>query len=108
MREEMTEMKLVEVKIGHNITCNKCGTVVETMYDKPSTILEDMTHSFEVQFEYGSKHDGEKWAFHLCEECLIQIIKEFQVVPDGFAEEQYTNMNKVDRQKLFEKWAKQK
>ena len=53
-------MKLVEVKIGHNITCNKCGTVVETIYDKPSTILEDMTHSFEVQFEYGSKHDGEK------------------------------------------------
>jgi hypothetical protein len=34
--------------------------------------------SFEVQFGYGSKYDGEKWKLDICDECAEQKLKEFK------------------------------
>lgn len=55
--------------------CNKCG--------KESNDL-DINENIEVDlsFNYGSRRDGTKMSFSLCDDCLDEIINGFKIEPD--------------------------
>ena len=87
------------------LICNKCGhhtipTLIEHMnYD------QNMMHAFKAYFGYGSDYDFERWEFHLCETCLIDLIKTFQFAPKGFGVDAgYEEDPKAQEQ--FEQWKK--
>jgi hypothetical protein len=48
----------------------------------------------------------ESWHFDLCEDCLVEIIKSFKYVPNGFREDKsYFIINDYDEhQKIFNRW----
>lgn len=59
--------------------CNKCGKSFERDY-----INEN--HKINIEFAYCSSYDGQTWEFHLCDDCLTEIIKGFKHKPQGFME----------------------
>lgn len=61
-----------------SIICNKCGEVSEEI-DYINTNQE-----FNLSFGYGSDYDTQNWQFDLCEKCLMEIVNEFQIEPEGF------------------------
>jgi len=67
--------KIIEKKI-QSITCNGCGKKVEGEYSEMSKI-----ESFSHTFGYGSKRDGDKVEFDLCEKCVDRIFKQFKIQP---------------------------
>ena len=101
-----------EVVTHHSVVCNKCGK--ETKRDFDSEFFEDygeglwdgMYQSFGCSFGYGSKHDTERWQFDLCEECIVEYIKTFKHVPDGFYKHTsyYTIENEEEHQRIFDNW----
>lgn len=113
--EKVTHMKEVTESITkhESITCNKCGK--ERVRDFNSGRFEDQDdelwrndyQSFGCSFGYGSRHDMERWSFDLCEECLVEIIKDFKHVPKGFMLDSswYIIENEsIEHQKLFDDW----
>lgn len=79
MRFFVNEKKLVVVSELKGIQCNKCGCIFEPNY-------EDRVQRFDnILFGYGSEYVNQKpWGFELCEECLLEFIKEFKIVPENF------------------------
>lgn len=50
--------------------CVICGT---SYTEKDSMFFENKIHNIQINFEYGSILDGEKWSYDFCDECLIEI-----------------------------------
>lgn len=55
--------------------CNKCGNVAGNKHFNESTQIK-------VEHGYGSKRDGNKIQFRLCDDCLDEIIASFKIKPD--------------------------
>jgi hypothetical protein len=76
----------MENKVLTSITCNSCGVEVET--EKVNTVKKNENkakmHNFEMNFEYGSEFESQKWNFDLCEKCLRGFVENFQKKPEGF------------------------
>lgn len=79
-----------EISIG-KVTCNNCGKEfyytgnftgqVSSSIKEPNK-LEDWVHEFKVNRPgYGSVFDGLKFEFHLCDDCLNDIIKNMEEKP---------------------------
>lgn len=83
-----------------SVTCNRCGRTFTPTADQPW--WDAAVHEIRVSFGYGSRHDGETWLFDLCEECLLTIIREFRIVPDGFFGNRCAELER--RQAAFEQW----
>lgn len=93
----------VKKQVGYISTCNKCGKEVKVDHEKVCE-WEDDIKGFSLSFGYESSFDGERWSFDLCEDCLVNIIKEFKYVPDGFKKDQYDNFTQEEHQKIFDYW----
>jgi len=64
-----------------SVICNNCGR--ESVLDTPGNYnTDDEFESFKIKFGYGSKHDGEKYFFDLCGNCLEKIFKSFKIPPE--------------------------
>jgi hypothetical protein len=118
MERKLTDVRKIikeveeEIVTSQSIVCNKCGKETHRKFD--SEYLEDYAddlwnteyQSFGCSFGYGSKFDTEFWNFELCEECLVDLIKSFKYVPDGFREDRsyYIIKDEEEHQKIFERW----
>jgi hypothetical protein len=68
-------------KAVKSVTCNKCGR--ETVLDNAGSYnMGDEFESFTIKFGYGSKHDGERYMFDLCGDCLEKIFHSFKIPPE--------------------------
>jgi hypothetical protein len=57
---------------GNKITCNCCGKVAK----HPD--CTDIT-PIDIEFGYGSEHDGETWSFDLCDVCVEELVSKFKI-----------------------------
>lgn len=99
----MKEYKLIpEYKsVINKVICNKCGKEIITNDNNYDDI--NLFHEFAVGFNYGSKFDMERWKFDLCEDCVLEIIRQFKFVPEGFLS---YGIQPKNPQKSFEIWKK--
>lgn len=51
--------------------CNMCGESYK--------LAKRNIHHFEVNFEYGSRFDGETWRFSLCDDCIGCLTEVFTI-----------------------------
>lgn len=86
------------------IHCYKCGKS-DVVTDEDCWTKEQYQH-FSVSFGYGSKHDLESWSWTLCEDCLVDIIRTFKHVPNGFYHYSGFYPDKDRHQAVFEEWKK--
>lgn len=87
------EEVVVEVKeeLPTSITCNKCGKSTKLQgEDYEREWQANSYQSLYCHFGFGSKFDTETWEFELCEKCLIEFIRTFNHLPEGYDEE-YAN-----------------
>ncbi|WP_137743412.1 hypothetical protein [Robertmurraya siralis] len=91
-----------EKETGYTAICNMCGK--ENIFEENDDSLNDDTQHIELHFGYGSKFDMERWSFDLCDDCLIEIVKQFKYVPEGFYEDSSLNLTPEEHQKIFDNW----
>lgn len=72
MRTTKTVKKTESHKVITKITCNACGKSAK----HPD--CTDIT-PVDIDFSYGSIHDGQTWSFDLCDPCAEDIVKRFKV-----------------------------
>jgi hypothetical protein len=116
VREEIAEIKEIteerEVIVGRSATCNKCGKTYKQNHDSDDYmghydgLWDGEIHNFGASFGYASSYDEESWDFDLCEDCLVDFIKTFKHVPDGFREERSYIIikDREEHQKIFDNW----
>jgi hypothetical protein len=92
MREYEEIEETIKKEIPVSVTCNKCGNskVLDGEEDYERQWKLEKFQSFFLSFGYGSKFDMEDWEFDLCEKCLVDFIRTFKHLPDGY-DENYTN-----------------
>lgn len=87
------------------IRCYKCGKS-DVITDEDDFTKEQYQH-FSVSFDYGSNYDMERWSWTVCEDCLVDIIRTFKHVPDGFFVDPSSIEPEKDRhQAMFDEWKK--
>ncbi|WP_310876957.1 hypothetical protein [Priestia megaterium] len=66
--------------------CNKCGNKAEqgNNFMSEGFLWNAQFKNIELGFGYLSKFDNETWKFTLCEECVLDMVKTFKHVPQGF------------------------
>lgn len=92
---EVTKMErqiIKETKI-----CNKCGKEITPTYS------ENLINFYQ-HFGYDSHFDGEQWDWDICPDCLLEWIKTFKYVPNGFFQDEYDVLNGIQHQKAFDNW----
>ena len=100
IRQETEEVEITrkeEVVKKRTCICNKCGKEITPTY------AEDFIHFYEC-FGYESHFDGETWEWDVCPECLLEWIKTFKYVPEGFYRDEHCWLNPDQHQKTFEDW----
>jgi len=78
------ELRPSQEKVATKGICNMTGEIVDL---ESSEINKNLLHNFTIQFGYGSDFDNESWSFDLTETALIDLIKKFKIMPEGFAYE---------------------
>ena len=76
MKITKTEKVLIDNISIINTICNRCGDTIPFDLGDPTFAP---VQEFKLVFGYGSYHDGEYWAFDLCDDCLDTITKDFKV-----------------------------
>jgi len=76
------EYRQVKKFIATEYICNMCGKSISAEIDKKYNPERNLFHDFQIDFQYGSKHDNESWKFDLCEKCLLKIIQLFDIEPE--------------------------
>mgnify|MGYP007112386548 CR=1 FL=1 len=75
------EKEIIETKkVATHVTCNKCGHTSEIDVNRFEL---NKFQEVDFSFGYGSKYDMEDWEFHLCEDCVEELVKSFKYVPKG-------------------------
>ena len=92
---EYEEVEIKETKeLPHLITCNKCGESKKLTGNDPNDtdrkFESNMFQSITLSFGYGSKFDCDWWEFDICEKCLVDIVRSFKHLPEGYDQE-YAN-----------------
>ncbi len=100
--EEKEVVKVERTVIQKIVKCNKCGN--ESKGIDNDGLYDSKFQSISCRFGYGSEYDMESWKFDLCESCLVELIKTFKHVPDGFMlDNSYIIIEtKEEHQKVFE------
>jgi hypothetical protein len=90
--KKLERVVVEEIKfLPSSICCNKCGKSQELHGDEYQREWESVLFQTIVcSFGYGSKFDTDDWKFDLCEKCLVDIIRTFKHLPEGYDEE-YVN-----------------
>ena len=73
-----TVEKTIEVEETVGYICDRCGEMVHTI---PTTKTQDIIQC-RHEFGYGSKNDGMKISFDICEACFFEILKQGAVQYD--------------------------
>lgn len=73
--------KQVIRQVIENIVCNKCGENIKKEWTGIEPIFVDH-QSFKLLFGWGSKYDGLKMEFDLCDDCMVEIIESFKIKPE--------------------------
>ncbi|MCI5867984.1 MAG: hypothetical protein MR224_00500 [Dorea sp.] len=73
MRQYNTTIK--ETKEIEQITCNKCGRVIQVAGGVP---MEDVLE-VEKRWGYHSKKDNQVDRFDLCEDCYDELVSSFRI-----------------------------
>jgi hypothetical protein len=68
--------KMVEKLVTEDIICNKCGKSLYNGYDYLGLVESKIDCSY-----YSKLGDGEKVKFSLCEDCLLDLFKDFAFSP---------------------------
>lgn len=98
MREYETKEVLKQEEYVTKIICNRCNN------EGQPTEFEDEIKNISINFSYESPHDGQTWHFDLCEECIVDIVKQFKHVPEGFKDNHYEVFTRKQHQYIFDKW----
>lgn len=72
---EIRSKRAVQVEKVTEVLCNKCKRSLINLLGFEGT-------SFSVEFGYGSKRDGTKEKFDLCDECYEDLINSFHYPPE--------------------------
>lgn len=104
MRTFKNEEIVTNAKRLKSVTCNCCGKSFEV--ENSGSVQQ-----FAPMFGYDSQYDSSGfWRFDMCEDCLVNLVKGFKVVPEGFMRDKsYIQTFELDHdlhQKLFEEWKK--
>lgn len=75
LRVEKEEQQLVD------ILCNKCGNSLKSQIFEGEDVYEGIPDVW-VWYGYGSKNDGIKLNFSLCETCVNELVKTFKIEPE--------------------------
>lgn len=97
MREHKKEERTIQETVVTNVICNKCKKESTN-----ETWGKSVFQEFHCSFGYGSQYDMETWSFDLCEDCLTDLIKTFEVVPYGWSTDNYAPP--FSPQASFDKW----
>lgn len=88
--------------------CNKCGNEAEQGENHMSEgfLWNEQFKNIELSFGYLSKFDNETWKFTLCEECILDMVKTFKYVPQGFyIDSTPTSIEMTEQhQEVFDYW----
>ncbi|MEM4994794.1 hypothetical protein WKH56_19730 [Priestia sp. SB1] len=88
--------------------CNKCGNVAEQgkSHTSEGFLWNEQFKNIELSFGYLSKFDNETWKFTLCEECILDMVKTFKHVPQGFyIDSTPTSIETTEQhQEVFDYW----
>lgn len=98
MKNYKKETVTVEKQIHVSTTCNKCGKTVEPE-QVDFWVWETFAYDFSIAFKEGSEFEGQRWLSDICEECVIEFVKTFKIVPQYFDE---TVSEKS--QEVFDEW----
>lgn len=75
-------------EIPTSVTCNKCGKSQELTGDEWDRQMKLCKYqSVYISFGYGSKFDMDQWNFEICEECLVEMVRNFKHLPEGYDKE---------------------
>lgn len=101
MREVVEVTKTIEVKEieSQNAICNKSGKKIQV------TNSDDFTH-LNLRFGYASRFDGQSWRFDLSDEAMLDIVRTFKIVPEGFMLDAGEEMTQGQHQAMFDRWKK--
>lgn len=72
MRTTKSVNKTYSEKVITKISCNGCGKTAK------HADCTDIT-PIDIDFSYGSEHDGYSWSFDLCDTCVEDIISKFKI-----------------------------
>lgn len=95
--KEVEVIKMESQIVKETKICNKCGKEITPTYS-------DNFINFFQRFGYESNFDGETWDWDICPECLLEWIKTFKYVPDGFFQGEYNILSPEQHQKVFDNW----
>lgn len=62
--------------------CNKCGKEFKNTGWYKDQFHNPSLHQFTVVFGYGSPRDMESWKYYKCEDCLVEEVESFSLIPD--------------------------
>lgn len=105
MKEFETITMKEEKQLVKSITCNCCGKTTELDGEdyQREWKLNEFQH-LNLIFGYGSKFDMDSWTFDLCEDCLLEYVKTFKLVPNGFMLDRYNDLTQEQHQMIFDNW----
>ena len=87
MRKERIGERVQRVCICDEIICDRCGKGYKVNNVRGDYYTVHQIHTFNIQFGYGSIHDGESCTLDFCEDCVIELIKSLKhqpVMKDGY------------------------
>lgn len=103
--EEIQVTKMETQIIQESRMCNKCGKeFIKDQNDNWNDFYDAEIHGVGFSFGYGSPFDGERWEYDVCEQCMVDYIKTFQYVPEGFKQNEYHLLTPEQHQKVFDNW----
>lgn len=73
----MLKFDFVQTKQVVEVTCDSCGSVCVKGLCAPIGEFAE----FNAHWGYDSKHDGQKYNLHICENCFFDLIKNFKNKP---------------------------
>jgi hypothetical protein len=84
MRKKERIQSTVYKEIATEITCNRCGAKKDVMTNYNPLDVQDFYQEISLSFPPHSMFSNQHWKFDLCDECLLTIVRDFKLVPEGF------------------------
>lgn len=65
------------------IQCSKCGNITNlcNLESDFNIVQYNKLHNFDIKFSYGSDFDGTCMKITICEQCLLDYIGTWKIVP---------------------------
>lgn len=70
------------VEVVDDILCNCCGKSLKCLVGKKGEFDYCGLEEVKLICGYGSEYDGFTFAFSLCEDCVMKMVKRFKIEPE--------------------------